>query len=358
VSRRPALLHLHPGALRFRAAIGTGGIGTGSFFQLAGNHTLGREESRGGRFLDRRDYCKLHIVCHYLKALFGEAILVYPVGRVGDDEAGRRLLREMAEAGLEKDYLEALPERSTLFSFCFLYPDGTGGNLSTEDSACAAVDAPFVRRAQASFAAHRDAGLALALPEVPLPARKELLELAGRHGFFRAASFTAGEIEQAWREGFLAELDLLALNAEEARTLLACTGAAAPSDPIAPAGVAAQLAARFPGLWLSVTAGVQGSWSWDGGSLRHLPAPPVKVVTTAGAGDAHLAGLLAGVAASLDLEQAQRLATLVAAASVSSPHTIHKEVSRAQLAALGRDMGWLDGPLGTLLGPVEHTGTP
>ena len=44
--------------------IGVGGIGSGVFFALDGNHTLGREESRGGRFLDRRDYCKLHIVSH------------------------------------------------------------------------------------------------------------------------------------------------------------------------------------------------------------------------------------------------------------------------------------------------------
>jgi ribokinase len=353
VSPRRRLLDLgvgpgaqHRPALRFRAAIGTGGIGTGSFFQLSGNHTLGREESRGGRSLDRRDYCKLHIVCHYLKALLGEAMAVYPVGRVGEDEPGRRLLGEMTEAGLEPDYLEALPDRPTLFSFCFLYPDGTGGNLTTEDSAGAAVDATFVRRAEPSFAAHRGAGLALALPEVPLSARKELLELGGRYGFFRAASFTAGEIEQALRDGFLEELDLLALNAEEARALLACGGA--PSA--APEAVAEALASRFPRLRLSVTAGERGSWSWDGRSLRHLPVPPVKVVTTAGAGDAHLAGLLAGLAAGLDMAEAQRLATLLAAASVTSPHTIHKELSRAGLASLGRQMGWLDGPLGRLLG--------
>jgi hypothetical protein len=50
----------------FRCLIGTGGVGSGSFFELEGNHTLGREESRAGRFLDRQDYCKLHIITHYV----------------------------------------------------------------------------------------------------------------------------------------------------------------------------------------------------------------------------------------------------------------------------------------------------
>ena len=58
------------------------------------------------------------------------------------------------------------------------------------------------------------------------------------------------------------------------------------------------------------------------------------------------AQLLAGLAGGLDMGHAQRLATLLAAASVTSPHTIHREVSRAELAALAREMGWLEGPLG------------
>ena len=63
------------------------------------------------------------------------------------------------------------------------------------------------------------------------------------------------------------------------------------------------------------------------------------------------AQLLAGLAGGLDMGHAQRLATLLAAASVTSPHTIHREVSRAELAALAREMGWLEGPLGGMLGP-------
>ena len=68
---------------RYDAMIGVGGIGSGRFFAVEGNHTLGREESRGGRFLDRRDYCKLHIISHYVRALAGEAFTVIPGGQSG-----------------------------------------------------------------------------------------------------------------------------------------------------------------------------------------------------------------------------------------------------------------------------------
>jgi sugar/nucleoside kinase (ribokinase family) len=65
-----------------------------------------------------------------------------------------------------------------------------------------------------------------------------------------------------------------------------------------------------------------------------VPAVPVPVQTTGGAGDAHLAGLLGGMTAGLSLAQAQRLAALLAASSVTSQHTIYKGVTRAELARL------------------------
>ena len=55
----------------YQQLIGVGGLGTGIFFALEGNHTLGRNESRPGQLLDVRDYCKLHIVIHYIAKLLG-----------------------------------------------------------------------------------------------------------------------------------------------------------------------------------------------------------------------------------------------------------------------------------------------
>ena len=48
------------------------------------------------------------------------------------------------------------------------------------------------------------------------------------------------------------------------------------------------------------------------------------------AGDAFLAGMIAGITAGLEPPGAQKLATLVAALSVTSPHTIHKGIDREE----------------------------
>ena len=187
-------LTIDPLGLRYRALIGTGGIGSGMFFALDGNHTLGREESRSGHFLDRRDYCKLHIVSHYVCRLLGSDFPVIPLGMVGADEVGERLLGEMEEVGLDLRYVGRAEGRGTLYALCLIYPDGSGGNVTENDSACAAVDAGWIAQAEAEFARFAGAGIALALPEVPLEARQKLLALGTAHGFLRVASFTTAEI--------------------------------------------------------------------------------------------------------------------------------------------------------------------
>jgi ribokinase len=319
--------------LRFSGMVGTGGIGHGSFFLLQGNTTLGREESRAGIFLDRRDYCKLHIVSHYVRVLMGSSFAVYPVGKVGDDDAGGRLREEMRAAGLDVRFVQTAAGVPTLFSFCYVYPDGSGGNLTTANSACGLVDAEAVGAADDVMAGLGRRGIALALPEVPLAARAALLSRAGRHGLFRVASFTRAEIRSARSAGALEDVDLLAVNLEEAAAAAdvpAPAAGRAASDPAALAGEAAAVLCRaHPRLQLSITAGAAGSWAGDAGGLAHAPALPVKVAGTAGAGDAHLAGLLCGLSAGLEIREALHGAARVAAASVTSPHTIHPDIVAA-----------------------------
>ena len=77
--------------------IGTGGIGGGMFFAIDGNETLGRNESRGGKFLDSKDYCKLHIIAHYIAVLLdaGGAFRVAAQRQTRDDLRGRSMQRNV-----------------------------------------------------------------------------------------------------------------------------------------------------------------------------------------------------------------------------------------------------------------------
>jgi sugar/nucleoside kinase (ribokinase family) len=319
----------------YDAMIGTGGIGTGTFFALSGNHTLGREESRGGKFIDRRDYCKLHIISHYVQRLVGGDFQTLPVGRVGDDAAGRRLLKEMHAEGLDLSLTAMMPGAQTLNCICLLYPDGSGGNLTVTDSASGCVTPADIKKAAPWFAKHHSRGIALAVPEVPLAARLELLELAGQHRFLRTASFSSEEMAMVRESALLSQVDLLAINLDEAASLSE-TNTRVDAEAIVQ-GVADTLARQHPHLSLSITTGAIGSWVVERGALHFIPSPKVEVQSAAGAGDAHFSGILAGLAGGLPLVDAQWIGILAGAMSVTSPHTIHPGIDRPSLRAFAAE---------------------
>jgi len=350
---------------RYDAMIATGGIGSGVFFHIEGDATLGREESRAGHLLDRRDYCKLHIVSHYVAAMMGPAFSVIPVGRVGADDAGDRLLDEMAEAGLDLRFVRRSPKRPTMHAICLVYPDGTGCNLTTSDSASSQVDARLVGKSAAEFARFEGRGVCAALPEVPLGARRALLAHGTRHGFLRVASFTSGELRQLRNSGqldsdggdggWLEIIDLLALNIDEASALTGLRSEEADPVEIVEATVSL-LASRRQPIMATITAGSQGSWSYDGAESRYLPALAARMVSTAGAGDAHLAGTIAGLASGMTLFESHELSRLVAAMSVTSPHTIHGEINPVTLQAYARELAAaLSSPVTAFLGDQIHS---
>ncbi len=91
-----------------------------------------------------------------------------------------------------------------------------------------------------------------------------------------------------------------------------------------------------------VTAGKRGAFGFFRGEWAHCPSVEVKVQSTAGAGDALLAGVIAGLAAGLPffspgtkrarindrpLLSALDLGVLVAGFTVTSPHTIHPDLN-------------------------------
>lgn len=341
------------GSSGYRRMIGIGGIGSGIFFALDGDHTLGRDESRLGRLLDIRDYCKLHIISHYVAKLLAEApggFRVIPVGNVGDDAPGRQMILEMSAAGMDTTHVKTVAGSPTMFSVCYQYPDGMGGNITTSNSAAAQLACEDVDELENLFA---EPAVALAAPEVPLKTRAHFLKMAGKHGAFRAASFTAAEMPPALESGMFADLDLVSLNEGEAAVLAGC--AFDPAHPKLLLQACEQvLRSRYPQLRLVVTAGSFGAFAYCRGAWDFCPAPKVKVASTAGAGDALLGGLIVGEVAgipfircehSLDrsgetaVASALDLAVLLASYTATSPHTIHPETSQEALLAFAYQIG-------------------
>jgi ribokinase len=308
------------------------------FLALEGNRTLGREESRPARLLDQRDACKLHIVCHYVQVLLGPGFPVVPVGRLGQDEAGRAVRDELLSAGLEVTHV-ATSHRPTLFSVCFLYPDGDGGNITTSTSASSEVSAADVAALRPLMARHPGRGVALALPEVPLEPRLALLAAATEHGWLRVAAVVPDEVEAARERGLFQQADLLALNVEEAAAVAGVATRHLPPQDVAQSAVEALRSAGCRAA-VVLTAGAEGSWVSDGDRLVHSPAVAAgPVVGTAGAGDAHLAAVVVGLVAGVDLPAANSFAALVSGLAVTSPHSIDPDLGPGAVVALADRLG-------------------
>ena len=334
----------------FRQLIGVGGLGTGIFFALEDNHTLGRNESRLGQLLDVRDYCKLHIVIHYIAKLLGaqpgkSPFHVFPLGKVGNDAAGQFVLKEMISVGIDTRFVETLTGKPTLFSACFQYPDGTGGNITTSNSAAAEL---CERDLDAMDSVLNSAGprtIALSLPEVSLEVRREFLKRATRAGSFRAASFVSAEISNAKQSGMFEQLDLVSLNEGEAAELIGDDFSTDNPESFMPKCVQF-LRATHPNLQMVISIGKHGALGVNHNGWNYCPAPPVEVASTAGAGDCLLGGILAAMAAGLPLlnlrpprknlaerplDTALEFGTLLASYKVTSPHTIHPDASLSSL---------------------------
>jgi sugar/nucleoside kinase (ribokinase family) len=245
------------------------------------------------------------------------------------------------------------PALKTLFSVCFNYPDGSGGNITSSNSAAGALAADDLRAASPYMKAAGAHGVALCLPEVPLEMRRAFLELASDCGNYSVCSFALGEIEEAQIMGLFSLTDLLALNQEEAAALLGDG-----SGPVLDDGLLAECAAKFaathPQLRIIVSLGPKGAYGFECGSSQFCPAPVLQPISTAGAGDALLAGVVCGLAAGLPfimpnecgssfsgrvLRTALDFGVLNASFSVTSPHTIHPDAVLSNLFGFAESHG-------------------
>ena len=326
--------------LKYDHVIGTGGIGSGIFFSMNGDHTLGRNESRMATLLPYKDFCKLHIVMHYLSVFLGAKVdgdfQTFPIGKVGNDDIGRNLVSQMKEAGMRTKDILVSGGDSTLFSVCFQYPDNTGGNITTENSASSSVSVENITSFFQDFKLSGEREIILAVPEVPLSARIKLLEYGRQRGSFNAASILSSEVEEFRKMNGFGMTDIISVNIDEASGI-AKTGRSAPIKKIID-GCVKSVIDMNPSISLIITDGPNGSYCCTKNYIEHTPVPDVKVLSTAGAGDTFLAGTLAGLCCGLPLtkgkgdlkfsgsplQSAVELGTLLASLAVTSHDTIHQ----------------------------------
>jgi len=319
----------------FNAIVGTGGIGTGSIYRLEGNHDLGRNESRMGHLLAVKDFCKLHIILHYIAVLIKDLKInteIYPIGAVGDDPAAGELFHMMKDSGMNMKFVRTMENTPTLHSICYQYPDSSGGNITENQSASSKVSSQMMADAEAILCQNKS--IVITAPEVPLSSRIALIKLGAKNHACVLASFVPDEIEHIINGSLLKKIDILSVNLDEAAAL-GNVSVKASTETIVHNCIKSTSRIN-PQIKLCITCGSNGLVGYDKGEVTHLSALNVPVKNTAGAGDAVLSGIITGLVLGLpfisdDAPSCVKLGRLISAMSVISPDTINFDMNLQSL---------------------------
>lgn len=227
------------------------------------------------------------------------------VGRIGQDDAAELLLSTMSGVdGLDTSHLrlsETAPSGQAI-----IQRDARGENsIIVVPGANAELTAQMVRTELAEI----EPGDAVVCQlEIPLETVAAALRIARSNGALTVLNAApAAEVQD-----LLADVDVLIVNETEAEALLRSTV----SDP------AAALAKRFSCAAV-VTLGGDGSLVADPRGTFRIPASPVDVVDTTGAGDAFVGTLAAELSHGRPLGAAGRTASAAAAVACTVPGAFH-----------------------------------
>jgi ribokinase len=216
------------------------------------------------------------------------------VGRVGADDAGRRLRDGLAAEGVDITHVRVDPDAPT--GMALIAVDGAGENtIVVSPGANARVGAADVEAARDVLAG---AAVTLVQHEVPEDAVAAAIAAAGGTVVLNPAP----------ARPIVAPVDVLVPNRGELEALAGRAG-----DPV---DLARTLEAARA---VVVTLGSEGAAVIEGSRVERIPAPRVDAVDTTGAGDAFCGALAQALDAGADLVEAARWAVRAAAASVTKP---------------------------------------
>lgn len=227
-------------------------------------------------------------------------------GAVGDDDFGRFLLDALDRGGVDATRVAVLPGTGSGMSVAIADSEGdygavivSGANLLADPGGLA--DPGLWRGAQALILQNE-------MPEPLNLSAAQQARSAGAMVCLNAAPF------RPLSDEFETLIDVLIVNAIEAEQ----SGGGVVGDLDEAATAASHLAARFP--CVVVTAGGDGvAGVWQGGAPVALPALPVDLVSTHGAGDMFVGTLVTALACGLGFADALDVANSAAAKHVSAP---------------------------------------
>jgi ribokinase len=205
------------------------------------------------------------------------------IGRVGDDEAGSRMVHALDEGGVRTAWIRPITGTATGTAYITVTPDGEN-TIVLDPGANACLTPDDVRADPAAFEAVRVLLVQLEVPTDTVATAAALAEQCQARTVLTMAParMVPGEL--------LARLDPMLVNQHEAAFYLSELSVDDPEEA----------ARRLLGLGVRsvvVTMGASGAVLADRTGVRRLPAVAVeRVVDTTGAGDAFAGALAASLA--------------------------------------------------------------
>ena len=256
-------------------------------------------------------------------ALAGARVAI--AGRVGGDAYGEDVCEALAGAGVDVGRLTRTAGART--GLAVVVVDAKGDNtIVVAPGANHAVTPDDVEGLRDDIAA---AGLVLMQLELPVGIVARAAEIAADEG--TPVLLNVAPVA-ALPPSLLQAVDILVLNRQEAASLAGRDL----GDVAGLRGAACELRARGPST-VVITAGGDGAVVGDADGALHVPAIPVEVVDTAGAGVAFVGVLAAGVSRGIVVREALGPAMAAGAAAVGLTGARLTELpSRLEPGALGR----------------------
>ncbi len=224
--------------------------------------------------------------------LGGSATLL---GAVGDDDTGRRICDDLAQAGIDTSAMTVVAGAPSALSTILV--DDRGDRLIVP------FYDPRLHHTIPQISDEMIAGFDAVLVDVRWARlAREVLQAARRVSI------------PAILDGDVAPVETLLLLAEVADHIIFSEPAARSlAQAKAETDLVRELAERFPQALVCVTLGAAGAYWMEGAELRHQPALQVVAVDTLAAGDAFHGAYALAVAEGLDTSDAVRLGSVTAA---------------------------------------------
>ncbi len=241
------------------------------------------------------------------------------LGKIGRDAFGEGFLRLLEREGVKQHAVLYSEKTPTAAGFIVFSTKGT--NLIVIDMGANAEFLPSDVQAQAAIV--QSADVSLSPLEIPLPTAlvaARLAQAAGRKFILNPAP------AQDLREADLSPVFALTPNEREGRVCLGLS----PDAPVSDADLARRLLELGP-EHVVLTRGEKGVLWASRSGVYAVPALPVQVVDTVGAGDAFNAGLAVGLSEGRPMLEAVALGVTAASLSTQRRETIESYARRPEV---------------------------